>query len=81
MGILKEAYEYYKERKREEKAKKMLINKNTNWAYLEQLIIKMNENPNLRIDVHTIDGTVIRMRCYEKKETHDLINGNYEVIE
>ena len=80
MSIFKEAVNFYKERKAEEKAKKTLINKKTDWAYLEQLIIKMNDNPNLRIDVHTVDGTVINMRCYEKKETHDLINGNiYEV--
>ena len=73
----KEAKAFYREKKQEEKARKMLINHNTDWGYLEQLIIKMNENPNLRIDVHTRDGTVLNLRCYEKKETHDLINGDY----
>jgi hypothetical protein len=80
MSIFKEAITFYKERKREEKQRKTLVRRNMDFALLEQLIQKVNENPDLRIDIHLSDGTLINMKCYQKKETHDLINGNiYEV--
>lgn len=80
MGVLKEAIKFYKEKKLEEKQKKALLKKNMDFFLLEQFIQKCNENPDLRIDIHLKDGTLINMKCYQKKETHDLINGNiYEV--
>ena len=80
MSILKESITFYKERKQEEKQKKTLIRHKMDFALLEQFIQKCNENPDLRIDIHLSDGTTINMRCYQKRETHDLINGNiYEV--
>ncbi len=80
MGVLKEALTFYKERKAEEKLRKRLIKRNTDFAILEQFVQKCNENPDLRIDIHLADGTVINMKTYQKRETHDLINGNiYEV--
>lgn len=80
MGILKESIAFYKERKREEKQRKTLIRRKMDFTLLEQFVQKCNENPDLRIDIHLSDGTVINMRCYQKKDTHDLINGNiYEV--
>ena len=80
MSILKESIAFYKERKREEKQRKTLIRRKMDFTLLEQFVQKCNENPDLRIDIHLADGTVINMRCYQKKDTHDLINGNiYEV--
>ena len=80
MGVLKEAIKFYKEKKLEEKQKKALLKKDMDFFLLEQFIQKCNENPDLRIDIHLVDGTLINMKCYQKKETHDLINGNiYEV--
>ena len=80
MGILRESIAFYKERKREEKQRKTLIRRKMDFTLLEQFVQKCNENPDLRIDIHLSDGTVINMRCYQKKDTHDLINGNiYEV--
>lgn len=81
MSLFKEALSYYKERKAEEKSKKKLIRKNCDFNLLEQLIQKCNENPDLRIEVRLNDGTVLLLKTYHKVETHDLINGNYEVIE
>lgn len=79
-GLLREALNYYRDRKREEKQKKRLLKKDMDVALLEQFIQKCNENPDLRIDIHLKDGTLINMKCYHKHETHDLINGNiYEV--
>ena len=80
MGAFREAREFYKEKKAEEKLRKRLIRHNTDFAILEQFVQKCNENPDLRIDIHLSDGTVINMKTYHRKETHDLINGNiYEV--
>ena len=80
MSLIKETWTYYRDRKREEKQKKQLLKKNMDMALLEQFIQKCNENPDLRIDIHLYDGTVINMKCYHKTETHDLINGNiYEL--
>ena len=80
MGILRETIDFYKEKKRYERQKNMLVKKALTLGILEQFVQKCNENPDLRIDIHFSDGTVINMRCYQKKEVHDLINGNiYEV--
>ncbi len=81
MGALKEARQFYKEKKREEKLKKKLLSHKTDFHLLEQLVQKCNENPDLRIEVRLNDGTVLLLKTYHKVETHDLINGNYEVIE
>ncbi len=81
MGALKEARQFYKEKKREEKLKKKLLSHKTDFHLLEQLIQQCNDNPDLRIEVRLADGTVLLLKTYHKVETHDLINGNYEVIE
>ena len=80
MGVLKEALAFYKERKRIEKQKKMLVKNSLTNGIFEEFMQRINDNPNLRVDVHFPDGTLLNMKVYEKKETHDLINGNiYEV--
>lgn len=81
MGALKEAREFYKQKKAEEKLKRKLLNKKSDFHLLEQLIQKCNENPDLRIEVRLTDGTVLLLKTYHKTEAHDLINGSYEVIE
>ena len=81
MGALKEARDFYKQKKRAEKLKKKLLGKKSDWHLLEQLIQKCNDNPDLRIEVRLNDGTVLLLKTYHKIETHDLINGNYEVVE
>ena len=80
MGVLKETIEFYKEKKRIERQKKMLVKDSLTNGIFEEFMQRINDNPNLRIDVHFPDGTLLNMKVYEKKETHDLINGNiYEV--
>lgn len=81
MSALKEAREFYKQKKREEKLKKKLLGKKSDWHLLEQLVQQCNENPDLRIEVRFNDGTVLLLKTYHKIETHDLINGTYEVVE
>ena len=80
-NAFKEAREFYKQKKKEEKLKKKLLGKKSDWHLLEQLIQKCNDNPDLRIEVRLNDGTVLLLKTYHKIETHDLINGNYEVVE
>ena len=81
MSILRESLRYYKELKAEEKQKKKLIRSKTDFHLLEELIQKVNDNPELRIEVRLNDGTVLLLKTYRKVETHDLINGNIEVIQ
>ena len=80
-NAFKEARDFYKQKKREEKLKKKLLGKKSDWHLLEQLVQKCNDNPDLRIEVRLNDGTVLLLKTYHKVETHDLSNGNYEVVE
>ena len=81
MSILSESVAYYKQRKREEKQKKMLIRRDMDFSLLEELIQKVNENPDLRIEIHLSDGSRVLLKTYKKIEAHDLINGEiYEEI-
>lgn len=81
ISAFKEVMDFYRQKKREEKLKKKLLGKKSDWHLLEQLIQKCNDNPDLRIEVRLTDGTVLLLKTYHKAETHDLINGNYEVVE
>ena len=81
MGALKEAVRFYRTERRKEYLKRQLLSRKTDFHLLEQLIQDVNENPDLRIEVRLSDGTVLLLKTYHKTETHDLINGNYEVIE
>ena len=81
MSIWAETRAFYKARKAEEKQKAKLIRSKSDFHLLEQLIQKVNENPDLRIEVHLADGTRLLLRTYHKPEVHDLINGNIEVVE
>ena len=80
MSILKETIEFYKEKKKFDRQRKMLVKDCLTNGIFEEFMRRVNDNPNLRVDVHFADGTFLNMRVYEKRETHDLINGNiYEV--
>ena len=81
MGALKEAVRFYRTERRKEYLKRQLLSRKTDFHLLEQLIQDVNENPDLRIEVRLTDGTVLLLKTYHKVETHDLINGNYEVVE
>lgn len=81
MSLLKETIQFYKQRKLEEKQRKTLIRHNMDFDLLEQLIQKVNENPELRVEIKLSDGSRILMKTYKKAETHDLINGNILEVE
>ena len=77
MGALKEAVRFYRAERKKEYLKRQLLSRKTDFHLLEQLIQDVNENPDLRIEVRLNDGTVLLLKTYYKKETHDLIDGNY----
>lgn len=66
---------YYKEamkeaaRKREEdKMKERLLSKEMDFAFLEQIIQKMNENPLLKVKITLKDGTNIDLNTTPQKK-------------
>lgn len=75
MSIFKETINFYKEKKLEEKQRKKLIRRNMDFNLLEELVQKVNTNPDLRIQIHLADGSDILLKTYKKVEVHDLING------
>ena len=56
------------DRKREEKAYETLINHKTDWSFLEELIQRVNSNPDLEVSITTRDGTTVRLRTVKKQE-------------
>lgn len=82
MKILREAIAYYKERKRIEREKNMLLNSVTNLGMLEQLIQKCNDNPNLKIVIYFRDGTRYELSTYQHKPrpVYTQINGVEEIM-
>ena len=52
----------------EKQQKKLLININTDWGLLEQLIQQVNENPELEVSVNLRDGTTLKLRTIKKQE-------------
>lgn len=52
----------------EKQQKKLLINKNTDWGLLEQLIQQVNENPELDVTVSLRDGTTLKLKTIKKEE-------------
>ena len=68
MSAFKEAREFYKNKKIEERNRKLLINSKTDFQLLEQLIQKINNNPNLKIEVNLADGTRLILSTYRKQK-------------
>lgn len=52
----------------EKQQKKLLINLNTDWGLLEQLIQQVNENPELEVSVNLRDGTTLKLKTIKKQE-------------
>lgn len=63
----KQLKEYKEKLLREKQEREQLLNNKTNWAALEQFIQRVNENPDLRVDIELRDGTAIHLKTVEKK--------------
>lgn len=79
MKLFREALQYYRDRKNEERDKKKLITAKTDFHLLEQLVQKCNGNPDLKIAVFLRDGTRLELTTWapQKKRDYELINGDY----
>lgn len=77
MEILKEAIQFYKDKKLEEKQKRKLLSSKSDYHLLEQMIQRVNENPELRIEIFLNDGTRILLKTYEEKLQKDYLDSDY----
>lgn len=77
MSILKEAIQFYKDKKNEERQKKKLLSSKSDYHLLEQMIQKVNENPELRVEIFLNDGTRILLKTYEEKLQKDYLDSDY----
>lgn len=70
----KEIKDFKKKLIQEEIQKQLLINKKTDFGLLEELIQKVNDNPNLKIKITISDGSVIEINTFKpQKKSRDLI--------
>lgn len=85
MGLIKEAYNYYKSQKRLQKARKQMLNSKTDFALLELFIQKCNSNPGLKIKVTTNDGAVYELQTFDQRNrafsVSSKINGDADEID
>ena len=72
MILDKEIQQKLKEEKKrllsEKQMKEQLLNAKSDWSLLEKFIQEINLQPNLHVDIHLNDGTVINMRCFDENE-------------
>lgn len=53
----------------EKQLKDQLLSSKSDWSLLEKLVQQINLQPDLKIEVHLNDGTVLYLRCYDDNET------------
>lgn len=80
MGIFKEAIQFYKDKKIEERQKRKLLSSKSDYHLLEQMIQRVNENPELRVEIFLNDGTRILLKTYEEKLQKDYLDSDYVEI-
>lgn len=77
MSVLKEAIQFYKDKKNEERQKRKLLSSKSDYHLLEQMIQRVNENPELRVEIFLNDGTRILLKTYEEKLQKDYLDSDY----
>lgn len=84
MGMFKEAFEYYKKLKEDEKQRKRLVNTKLDYGALQWMLDKAENNPDLMIRVTLTDGKKVEMLSKKRKQSmslSDYINGEDDVLE
>lgn len=71
--LRKQLNEYKLKLIEEQKKKDFLINHETNWEYLEELIRQVNDNPLLRVSVTLQNGTKLELETYRQPRKKDSI--------
>ena len=69
------AREQVKKMKEEDKAKQRMLEANMDYAYLEELIQKINDNPMLHIKVTLKDGTTLDLDTTPKTDNSNITYG------
>ena len=65
----------------EEAKKKRLLEKEMDYAFLEEIIQKMNENPLLRVKITLNDGTTLDLNTTPKKRPIEYLEPHEDFIE
>lgn len=52
----------------EKQMKEQFLSSKSDWSLLEKLVQQINLQPDLKIEVHLNDGTVLYLRCYDDNE-------------
>ena len=84
MSLLREAFEYYKKLKEDEKQRKRLINTKLDYGHLQWMLDKAENNPDLMIRVTMKNGEKVEMLTKRRKQTtslSDYINGEDDVLD
>lgn len=80
-SYLKQAWNEAKKQRAIDKQKQRLLDKEMDYAYLEELIQKMNENPKLRIVITLTDGTKLDLNTTPKYNPLDYVQPTEEYME
>lgn len=65
---LRKAMQEARKEKELDKKKKRLLSKDMDYQFLEEIILKINENPNLTVKVTLKDHTVLEVNAKPKKQ-------------
>lgn len=77
----KMAREIARKQKEEDMKKARLLNKDMDYAFLEELIQKINENPLLRVRVTLKDGTVLDVNTKPKSNPIQYLEAHDDFLE
>lgn len=77
----KMAREIARKQKEEDMKKARLLNKDMDYAFLEELIQKINENPLLRVRVTLKDGTVLDVNTKPKSNPIQYLEAHEDFLE
>lgn len=80
-SYLKQAWNEAKKQRAIDKQKQRLLSKNMDYAFLEQIIQKMNENPELQVKITLNDGTVLDCNTKPKRKAIPIIEPQEQFIE
>lgn len=71
--IRKQVKEFQKKLLEQEAQKEMVLSHNMDWAFLEEMVKKINENPFLKIEVVLKDGTKLNLQTFRPPKATDSI--------
>lgn len=77
----KMAREIARKQKEEDMKKARLLNKDMDYAFLEELIQKINENPLLRVKITLNDGTVLDVNTKPKSNPIQYLEAHEDFLE